>query len=119
MSVPGYHLGAKLPHPFGESLYQFGFGLLAGVRGAQGIDSPALRLTVCHQGTDADDFVQRVFWKARPQTFPHFGFRGRAQIKHSGCGCDVRHYFKVPGNDCLFGHGCTVAQSPLPKGDGN
>jgi hypothetical protein len=82
MSVPSYHLGAKLTNPFGKSLYQFGFGPFAGVRGPQGINTPPLRLTTCDQSPDANDFMKRMFGEAWPQGVLHLRFARQPHVQH-------------------------------------
>jgi hypothetical protein len=104
MPVPRYRLRTKLTDPFSKCFYQLGFGPFARVRSPQGVNTPAFGLAVRHQGSYADDLVERVFGESGPQSFPHLRLGGCREVKHPG-GCrKIRHGFEVPDYDVLFQH---------------
>jgi hypothetical protein len=98
MSIEGNELRSQLTNLVNEGAYQLGLGSLADMRGAERIYSPTFRLAACNQGTNANDLMQRMFWKTFSERFPDFGLGGVAHVEHPRRCCEVGDGLQVPND---------------------
>ena len=88
-----------MANPFHKVAYQLSLRSFPDMRCSKCVHAPTLRLAARDQSADANNLVQGMLGKARPESLPYIRIGGVAEVEHPGSRREVRNGFQVPRDD--------------------